>query len=108
MVALVAAAAEGVGLGGVYIGMIMSQDIRKTLDVQEYVFQAGLVTLRYPGEQPDLRPRLPLEAVVHRDQYWTVGHRAGELTCAESAEVMRSLRLLTMVDETAGWWKSSL
>jgi hypothetical protein len=65
----VVVAAESLGLGGLYIGMILSQDIQESLDVPEYVLPAGLVTLGYADEQPDLQPRLPLEAVVHRNQY---------------------------------------
>ncbi len=62
-------AAESLGLGGVYIGMILSQNLQETLGVPEYVVPAGLVTLGYPDEEPGLRPRLPLEAVVHRNGY---------------------------------------
>ncbi len=62
-------AAESLGLGGVYIGMILSQDLRESLGVPDYVVPAGLVTLGYPDESPQLAPRLPLEAVVHRNKY---------------------------------------
>ncbi len=62
-------AAESMGLGGVYIGMILSQDLRESLGVPDYVVPAGLVALGYPDEAPDLGPRLPLEAVVHRNAY---------------------------------------
>jgi nitroreductase len=65
----VVVAAESVGLGGYYIGMILSQDLRETLGVPDYVFPAGLVALGYPDETPALAPRLPLEAVVHRNAY---------------------------------------
>ena len=62
-------AAESLGLGGVYIGMVLSQNLQESLGVPEYVVPAGLVTLGFPDEEPDLRPRLPLEAVVHRNGY---------------------------------------
>ncbi|MEN6368317.1 MAG: nitroreductase family protein [Thermotogota bacterium] len=65
----VVVAAESTGLGGVYIGMILSQDLRESLGVPDYVIPAGLVALGYPDEAPDLAPRLPLEAVVHRNGY---------------------------------------
>lgn len=45
----VVVAAEGLGLGGVYIGIILSQDIQESLSVPEYVFPAGQVTLRLSG-----------------------------------------------------------
>ena len=54
----VVVAAESLGLGGYYIGMILSQDLRETLGVPDYVFPAGLVALGYPDEMPDLAPRL--------------------------------------------------
>jgi FMN reductase (NADPH) len=62
-------AAESMGLGGVYIGMILSQDLHESLGVPDHVLPAGLVTLGYPDESPGLAPRLPLEAVVHRNGY---------------------------------------
>ena len=62
-------AAESLGLGGVYIGMVLSQDLQELLGVPEYVVPAGLVTLGFPDEDPEIRPRLPLEAVVCRNEY---------------------------------------
>jgi len=62
-------AAESLGLGGVCIGMIMSQNLQESLGVPEYVFPAGLVTLGWPDEDPEIGQRLPLEAVVHRNRY---------------------------------------
>ena len=62
-------AAESLGLGGVYIGMVLSQNLQESLGVPEYVVPAGLVALGVPDEEPELRPRLPLEAVVHRNGY---------------------------------------
>ena len=62
-------AAESLGLGSVYIGMILSQNLQESLGVPEYVIPAGLVTIGVPDEEPELRPRLPLEAVVHRNEY---------------------------------------
>ncbi len=62
-------AAESLGLGGVYIGTVLSQNLQESLGVPEYVVPAGLVTLGVPDEEPELRPRLPLKAVVHRNGY---------------------------------------
>jgi FMN reductase (NADPH) len=62
-------AAESMGLGGVYIGNVLSVDTAAILGTPEYVFPAGMVCLGHPGEAPDQRPRLPLEAVVHRNGY---------------------------------------
>lgn len=65
----VVVAAESMGLGTVYIGMVLSMNLQEVLGVPEHVTPAGLIALGYPDEKPDLRPRLPLEAVVHRNGY---------------------------------------
>jgi nitroreductase len=62
-------AAESLGLGAVYIGEIISMDIQTVLGTPEYVFPAGMIWIGYPDETPELRPRLPLEAVVHHNGY---------------------------------------
>lgn len=65
----VVVAAESLGLGTVYVGTILSANVQEILGAPEYVFPAGLVFLGYPDEEPPLRPRLPLAAVVHRNEY---------------------------------------
>jgi nitroreductase len=62
-------AAESLGLGTVYIGTVLSSDINAILGTPEYVFPAGMLVVGYPDETPELRPRLPLEAVVHYNNY---------------------------------------
>jgi FMN reductase (NADPH) len=62
-------AAESLGLGTVYMGKVLSLDLPRLLGTPEYVFPAGMVWLGYPDESPERRPRLPLEAVVHRNGY---------------------------------------
>jgi len=62
-------AAESLGLGTVYVGLVLSKDVQEWLGAPEYVFPAGLVFIGYPDESPPLRPRLPLEAIVHRNRY---------------------------------------
>ncbi len=65
----VVVAAEGLGLGTVYVGMVLSANLHEALGTPEYVFPAGMVLVGYPAEAPKLRPRLPLEAVVHWNGY---------------------------------------
>ena len=62
-------AAESLGLGTCYMGTVLSVDIQRALGTPAYVFPAGMVWLGYPDESPELRSRLPLEAVVHRNGY---------------------------------------
>ncbi len=68
----VVVAAESLGLGTVYIGAVLSMDLNKLLGTPEYVFPAGMVWLGHPDESPELRPRMPLEGVVHRNGYRVV------------------------------------
>ncbi|MFC2079561.1 nitroreductase family protein [Candidatus Bipolaricaulota bacterium] len=65
----VVVAAESLGLGTVYIGMILSMNLQEVLGVPEHVMPAGLITLGFSDEEAELRPRLPLDAVVHRNGY---------------------------------------
>jgi nitroreductase len=65
----VVVAAESLGLGTVYIGSVLGQDLNQILGTPEYVFPAGLILVGYPDESPDLRSRLPREAVVHHNGY---------------------------------------
>jgi nitroreductase len=62
-------AAESLGLGTVFIGPSLEYDLRSILGAPEYVVPAGMVLIGHPDEAPELRPRLPLEAVVHRNRY---------------------------------------
>jgi nitroreductase len=62
-------AAESLGLGTCYIGLILSTDNRKLLGLPDHVFAAGMVTIGYPANVPNLRTRLPLECLLHRNTY---------------------------------------
>jgi FMN reductase (NADPH) len=62
-------AAESLGLGTCYYGHILGVDVQALFGTPEYVFPAGMVAVGYPDERPPLNMRLPLEAVVHQNQY---------------------------------------
>lgn len=62
-------AAESLGLGTVYIGGSLGMDMQTILGAPEYTTPAGMVCIGWPDEEPLPRPRLPLEAVVHRNSY---------------------------------------
>jgi nitroreductase len=62
-------AAESLGLGTVYIGGSLSMNMRDILGAPAYTMPAGMVCVGWPDEEPEQRPRLPLEAVVHRNRY---------------------------------------
>ena len=66
-------AAEALGLGSCYIGDILenAEKHQALLNLPRYTFPAALLCFGYPTESDNRRrvPRLPLEAVVHKDGY---------------------------------------
>ncbi len=64
-------AAESVGLGGVYIGGIRNdpQTVVEQLDLPELVVPVFGLCLGWPAESPDVKPRQPLDLVLHQDVY---------------------------------------
>lgn len=66
-----AVAAESMGLGIVYIGGIRnrSQEVAELLGLPELVYPVFGMCVGYPDQEPGLRPRLPLEAVLHWEGY---------------------------------------
>jgi nitroreductase len=68
-----AIAAEALGLGSCYIGDIIenAEKHQELLSLPRYVFPAALLCFGYPpdGHNSKKVPRLPLEAVLHKDRY---------------------------------------
>ncbi len=66
-----ALAAESMGLGMCYIGGIRndSQAVIDLLGLPKLVFPLVGMTVGWPERAPMIRPRLPLEAVLHWEQY---------------------------------------
>jgi FMN reductase (NADPH) len=62
-------AAESMGLGTVCLNTGLLIDVWEQFNCPEYTFPAGLTLLGYPDQSPERKPRLPLEAVVHHNQY---------------------------------------
>jgi len=66
-------AAEAVGLGSCYIGDVIenAEKQRELLSLPDYVFPAALICFGYPPADAFQKEtlRLPLESVVHKDQY---------------------------------------
>jgi len=66
-----ALAAESLGLGFCYIGALRNdpRKIREIFSLPDLVYPVSGMTLGWPVEPPMIRPRLPLEAILHRDTY---------------------------------------
>jgi FMN reductase (NADPH) len=66
-----ALAAESLGLGFCYIGALRNdpRKVREIFKLPELVYPVAGMTLGWPVEPPRIRPRLPLEAVLHWECY---------------------------------------
>lgn len=64
-------AAESVGLGGVFIGGIRNdpQAIVDELKLPHLVVPVFGMCLGWPADRPEVKPRLPLDIVLHQDEY---------------------------------------
>ncbi|CQR58004.1 NADPH-dependent oxidoreductase [Paenibacillus riograndensis] len=65
------AAAESLGLGIIPIGGVRrhTAEVIELLQLPEYVFPVVGLCVGYPAEELPKKPRLPLEAVLHEEQY---------------------------------------
>ncbi|GAB3798199.1 oxygen-insensitive NADPH nitroreductase [Virgibacillus kimchii] len=64
-------AAESMGLGICYLGSLRN-DIKKVdelLELPEYVIPLFGLAVGHPEHQPEIKPRLPLEAIYHENTY---------------------------------------
>ncbi|MCG8566545.1 MAG: nitroreductase family protein, partial [Desulfobacterales bacterium] len=66
-------AAESIGLGGVFIGGIRNDPskVSTLLDLPDQVYPAFGLCLGYPDQDPPVKPRLPVESILHRETYDT-------------------------------------
>ncbi|SDG20522.1 nitroreductase [Onishia taeanensis] len=67
----VAVAAESEGLGICYIGGIRNnpQAVSDLLHLPEHVYPVFGMCIGYPAQTPDIKPRLPVEAILKEDVY---------------------------------------
>jgi len=64
-------AAQGLGLGTVYIGGVLGrmQEMIELLKLPKWTYPAIMLCLGVPAEKPAARDRIPLESMVHRDEF---------------------------------------
>ena len=67
----VAIAAESMGLGICMIGAMRNnpKGVGKLLGLPPYVVAVSGFCIGYPAQEPEVKPRLPLDAVLHRERY---------------------------------------
>lgn len=66
-------AAESMGLGTCFIGSLRNDinQVNAILELPDYVVPLFGITLGYPDEEPEKKPRLPIEVVYHENKYDT-------------------------------------
>lgn len=64
-------AAESLGMGICYIGGLRNNpaDVSELLDLPENVYPVFGLCIGYPEQDPEVKPRLPLDAVLMQDRY---------------------------------------
>ncbi|NLI67072.1 MAG: oxygen-insensitive NADPH nitroreductase [Bacilli bacterium] len=67
----VAVAAESEGYGICFIGGIRNniREISELFELPDYVIPLFAMTIGVPAKRNEVKPRLPLEAVLHKDRY---------------------------------------
>ncbi|MFT8310592.1 MAG: NADPH-dependent oxidoreductase [Sporolactobacillus sp.] len=77
----VVAAAESLGLGAVYLGSILNdpQAVIDLLKLPKFTFPAFGIAVGYPNQSPQLKPRLPKEAVYFENEYQSLEQPLEEL-----------------------------
>lgn len=73
-------AAEFLELGSVYVGgAFANTDIIKTLKIPKGVLPIMLLCIGYPDEEPLLKPRWPLDSILHVNEYCNPSKKEIEL-----------------------------
>lgn len=64
-------AAESIGIGTCYIGALRNhvKKVQELLELPDDVFPMFGLCMGYPSSVPDVKPRLPLDAVWHKETY---------------------------------------
>jgi len=64
-------AAESLGLGICYIGGLRNKpaEVSALLELPDHVYPVFGLCLGYPAQDPEVKPRMPLEAVLMHDRY---------------------------------------
>ena len=61
--------AVSLGLGACWVGWYLQKDLRPILGIPDDKFVVGVITLGYPDESPQSRPRKDLGEIVHFEHW---------------------------------------
>lgn len=64
--------AQHLKLGTCWTGWYEQEEMRKVLDLPEYLYVSGVITLGYADEKPEMRPRKPLDEIVRYEKWQSV------------------------------------
>ena len=64
--------ATHLGLGTCWIGAFDKKKVKEILGIPEQIEVIALITLGYPGESPEVPPRVELERIVHWESWSNV------------------------------------
>jgi nitroreductase len=62
-------AAEALDLGTCWIGHFIEDEVKKALKIPEHMKVVAMITLGYPAERPEPRPKKSLKELVRYDTY---------------------------------------
>jgi hypothetical protein len=89
--------AKALGLGTCWLGGLDRDAIAETLKIPDHFEIVGILTVGFPAEAPDPRPRKSLSEIVHYDVYGnqTKGERVtlGQVSGGLLGKLMQRLRL---------------
>lgn len=101
-----AVAAESLGLGTVYIGAMRNQpeEVAATLGLPPHVFAVFGMCVGYPDQRAVIKPRLPQQAVLHRETY-QLSEQAEAV--ADYNEVMKAFYTSQKMNVAGDWVEHS-
>lgn len=62
-------AATDMGLGTCWIGAFREEPVKKLLKIPDGVKPVAIIPVGYPAEQPNPRPRRPLNEIIHHEMF---------------------------------------
>ncbi len=67
-------AVHALGLGACWVGAFYDEEVAEILNLPRWLKPIAIIPIGYPAEKPWRTSRLPLEALVHKNQYQTKGY----------------------------------